>query len=74
MSEQMIWSPNISHFPLLFDLAIEPLAVSLRQCQAFEGITRSTTSHKVSLYADDRHLYITNPVSSLPPILSRLEQ
>ena len=30
--------------------------------------------HKVSLYADDLLLYVTNPAMSLPSILSRLEE
>ena len=60
--------------PLLFALAIEPLAASLRQCQAIEGITRGNTTHKLSLYADDLLLYIADPVSSLPHVLSTLEQ
>lgn len=59
--------------PLLFDLVIEPLAVSLRQCHSFEGITWGERVHKVSLYADDLFLYVTNPAMSLPPNLSKLE-
>ena len=59
---------------MLFDLVIEPLAVSLRQCRSFEGIIRGDRVHKVSLYADDLLLYVTNPAMSLPSILSRLEE
>lgn len=55
--------------PLLFALAIEPLAIWLRSEEKFEGITRFGTSYKLSLYADDLLLYITNPISSLPPVL-----
>ncbi len=55
--------------PLLFALAIEPLAIWLRSEERFEGITLFGTSYKLSLYADDLLLYITNPTSSLPPIL-----
>ena len=39
--------------PLLFALAIEPLAASIRQCQANEEITLGDTTYKLSLYADD---------------------
>ena len=49
--------------PLLFASAIEPLASSLRQGQAIEGITQGNTTHKLSLYADDLLLYIADPVS-----------
>lgn len=60
--------------PLLFDLVIELLAVSLRQCRSFKGITRGNRVHKVSLYADDLLLFIINRALSLPPILSKLEE
>lgn len=60
--------------PLLFAIAIEPLALWLRSEIRFEGLTRSDTLHKVSLYADDLLLYISNPSTSLPAILNILEQ
>lgn len=60
--------------PLLFNIAIEPLAISLRSQSAFQGISRFGQVHKLSLYADDLLLYISNPASSLPPILSILKQ
>ena len=60
--------------PLLFAIAIEPLAIWLRSERGFEGITRLGTTHKVSLYADDLLLYISNPITSLPVIFNILEQ
>lgn len=60
--------------PLLFVLAVEPLATWLRSEEKFEGITRSGFSHKLSLYADDLLLYVSNPTSSIPVILNILEQ
>lgn len=60
--------------PLLFDLAIEPLAVALRSCKEFSGIRRMGTEHKVSLYADDLLLFVSSPDTSLPPIMSLLTQ
>ena len=39
----------------------------------FKGITRGGATHKVSLYADDLLLYISNPTSSIPVIMSVLE-
>lgn len=57
--------------PLLFAIVtIEPLAIWLRQESGFEGITRGGKVHKVSLYADDLLLYMSNPVYSLPVVLS----
>ncbi len=60
--------------PLLFAIAIEPLALWLRSEKGFEGITRSDTIHKVSLYADELLLYISNPVMSLPVIFNILDR
>lgn len=55
--------------PLLFAIAIEPLAIWLRQEGGFEGITRAGKAHKLSLYADDLLLYMSNPATSLPVVL-----
>lgn len=60
--------------PLLFNIAIEPLAIWLRSHDAFKGITRHGMVHKLSLYADDLLLYVSDPIASIPPILSVLEQ
>lgn len=46
--------------PLLFALAIEPLALALRQNPLIKGIHRGGSEHKVSLYADDMLLYISD--------------
>ena len=46
--------------PLLFAIAIEPLAIWLRSEAGFEGIVRGGVTHKVSLYADDLLLYISH--------------
>lgn len=60
--------------PILFDLAIEPLAIALRNCQGIYGIWRGGAEHRVSLYADDLLLYVSDPNTSLPAALSLLEQ
>lgn len=59
--------------PLLFALAIEPLAIALGTTKEYSGILRGKTEHKVSLYADDLLLYISNPTESLPVIMSILK-
>ena len=59
---------------MLFNIAIEPLAIWLRNLKEFTGISRFGLEHKLSLYADDLLLFISNPTSSLPPILSTLDQ
>uniref|UniRef100_A0AAR2IUE6 Reverse transcriptase domain-containing protein n=1 Tax=Pygocentrus nattereri TaxID=42514 RepID=A0AAR2IUE6_PYGNA len=58
--------------PLLFSLVIEPLAILLRSEDMIKGIHRGGLEHKVSLYADDMLLYISDPMSSLPELLNAL--
>lgn len=60
--------------PLLFTIAIEPLAIWLRQESGFKGIIRAGKVHKLSLYADDLLLYMSEPSSSLPVVLSILDK
>ena len=60
--------------PFLFDLAIEPLAVALRIQQDIPGIVRNQVIHKVSLYADDLLLYISNPAESIPKLIDVLHK
>ncbi len=59
--------------PLLFAIAIEPLSITLRSSPLFRGITRNGIEYKLSLYADDLLLYITDPTLSIPAVLSILE-
>lgn len=58
--------------PLLFALAIEPLSIALKNLLNFKGICRGTLEHKLSLYADDLLLYVSDPVSSIPYIVDTL--
>ena len=66
--------------PLLFAIAIEPLAIALRQSatsettEEFSGIVRGGLTHKLSLYADDLLLYTSNPMTSVPYIVNILNQ
>lgn len=60
--------------PLLFALAVEPLAIWLRSENGFEGILRYGNVHKVSFYADGLLFYIFNPSTSLPVILDIFEK
>lgn len=59
--------------PLLFAIAIEPLSIALRSSPLFKGITRNGIEYKLSLYADDLLLYITDPALSIPAVLGILE-
>ncbi len=59
--------------PLLFDMAIEPLAIMLRNAARLGGIHRGMQNHKLSLYADDLLLFLSNPVTSIPVALDIIE-
>lgn len=58
--------------PLLFAVAIEPLAAAIRSETGIKGIQRGTIEHKVSLYADDMLLYISDPLISIPKTIDLL--
>ena len=60
--------------PLLFAIAIEPLAASLRSSPEICGILRSGKEHKLSLYADDLLLYISDPQNTLSHIMTTLDR
>lgn len=55
--------------PLLFAIAIEPLAIALRVDSTIKGIKRMGTEQKVSLYADD----ISDLARSIPAALNILK-
>lgn len=59
--------------PLLFALAVEPLAVAIRAKESISGLEIGGYVHKISLYANDVMLYLTNPKSSLPTLSQLLE-
>lgn len=60
--------------PLLFALAIEPLAVALRASPDFQGIRVGSHVLKLSMFADDMLLFISDPINSLNSIISTLDQ
>lgn len=52
--------------PLLFDISIEPLAQLIREDSAIKGIVIGGEEHKLSLYADDVLLFLTEPETTIP--------
>ena len=59
--------------PLLFCLAIEPLAAAVRKDPDVPGVVIGGSVHKLMLYADDILIFITNPGKSVPALLRIIE-
>lgn len=59
--------------PLLFALALEPLAETIRAHKENYGCNTDYTLNKISLYADDILMYITRPQISIPTLLETIE-
>lgn len=59
--------------PLLFALAIEPLSIALRSSPLIKGIRRAGVEHRVSLYADDLLLYVTDTINCIDEVLHLLD-
>ena len=55
--------------PLLFALAMEPLAEAIRSDPLVIGIQVGPTCHKISLYCDDVLLYLSSPESSITRVV-----
>lgn len=55
--------------PLLFALAMEPLAAAIRQDASIEGLFLNNYQHKISLYADDVLIFLNSPSHSIPKII-----
>lgn len=60
--------------PLLFILAIEPLAMSIRAKANLSGITIGDHEHKISLYADDVILFLSNLSKSVQTLLDLIDK
>lgn len=58
--------------PLLFCLALEPLAAAIRRDPHFPGVTVGGSVQKLMLYADDILLFATRPNTSLPALLKTI--
>ena len=52
--------------PLLFAICIEPLAQLIRDDKNIKGIRIGEEEHKISLYADDVLLYLSDPITTIP--------
>lgn len=59
--------------PLLFVLAMEPLAIRIRSCPDVRGIECGDREHKCLLFADDLLLALSSPITSLPNLYAILK-
>ena len=60
--------------PFSFALALEPLASYIRPSPEIHPITHLGTQHKISAYADDVILFISNPKTSISPLLQLINR
>lgn len=60
--------------PLLFSLAIEPLAIAVRQNINIGGTLIGTKQYKILLYADDILLTLTDPDKSIPALTDCIKE
>lgn len=60
--------------PLLFVLTVEHLAQAIHSNNAIHGIPTPSGHRKLSLYAEDLLLYVTQPNISIPALLQELDR
>lgn len=60
--------------PLLFALALEPLAETVRSHQGLSRVKLGDKEYWLLLYADDILLFITNPAKSIPTLISIINE
>lgn len=60
--------------PLLYALAVEPLAVALRTHPSIHGLASGIVEERVGLYADDMILYLSDSGPSLHTALQIIEK
>uniref|UniRef100_A0A3B1JFC8 Reverse transcriptase domain-containing protein n=1 Tax=Astyanax mexicanus TaxID=7994 RepID=A0A3B1JFC8_ASTMX len=59
--------------PLLFALAMEPLALAIKSHPLITPVRLGGIEHQISLYADDVLLYLCDPEQSIPPLLKLIK-
>ena len=59
--------------PLLFDIALEPLAIGIRNHPGIHGVKFGDVESLVNLYADDLLICLSDPVVSVPNLLNYIK-
>lgn len=60
--------------PLIFALALEPLAIAILQNSDISGYSKGRLVYKFGMYVDDVLMFLTNPLISLPNLLQTLSK
>lgn len=60
--------------PLLFALAMEPLATNIRNHPSIAPLILGKVDHRISLYADDVVLFLSHPEESVPLLLELINK
>uniref|UniRef100_A0A3B3YI25 Reverse transcriptase domain-containing protein n=1 Tax=Poecilia mexicana TaxID=48701 RepID=A0A3B3YI25_9TELE len=60
--------------PLLFALAVEPFAEAVRAREDIRGLTIGQRQHKITLYADDVLVVLTQPETSIPSLIETINK
>uniref|UniRef100_A0A803JI52 Reverse transcriptase domain-containing protein n=1 Tax=Xenopus tropicalis TaxID=8364 RepID=A0A803JI52_XENTR len=60
--------------PILFILALEPLAAQIRNNINISGLQTESNHHKICLFADDILLMITRPLTTLPNLINTFDK
>lgn len=60
--------------PLLFALAIEPLAEAIRVTPTIPTLEIGQLCHKITLYADDVLIRLSNPETSVPSLIDVIDR
>uniref|UniRef100_A0A672FWV9 Reverse transcriptase domain-containing protein n=1 Tax=Salarias fasciatus TaxID=181472 RepID=A0A672FWV9_SALFA len=59
--------------PLIFALAVEPLAEAIRSHNSIKGLKMNNKTFKIALYADDILLFVSDPEVSIPKLMTTIK-